>query len=124
MMPLEGIKIVDFTIWLQSFGVAMLADMGADVWKIEELPAGDPLRTALSQRTLAAKPPPSVNFRFETTCRNKRSVALDLKTDEGRDVVRRLAAQADVFVSNRRRVALEKWGLGYDRLAQPNPRLI
>lgn len=124
MMPLEGIKIVDFTIWLQSFGVAMLGDMGADVWKIEELPAGDPLRHSANLRALADKPLPPVNFRFETTSRNKRSVALDIKTEEGKEVIRRLAAQADVFVSNRRRVALEKWGLGYERLAALNPRLI
>lgn len=123
-MPLEGTKIVDFTIWLQSFGVAMLGDMGADVWKVEELPDGDPLRNTANLRTLQYKPLPKVNFRFETTCRNKRSVAVDVKSEEGKELIRRLAAQADVFVSNRRRAALEKWGLGYERLSALNPRLI
>src|SRR3972149_12221466 len=121
--PLEGVTIVDFTIWLQSFGVTMLADMGAEVIKVEELPAGDPLRDTRLTVGLDKAPSP-INFRFEVTCRGKKSVAINLKEEEGRQVVRRLVDRADVFISNRRQGALEHWGLSYQSLSKGNPRLI
>jgi len=96
----------------------MLADMGADVVKVEKLPGGDDARGYHEPRVNGVSAP------FLIMNRNKRGIALDLKHAKGRDILLRLVASADVLTENYRRGTLEKFGLGYDVLAQANPGLI
>jgi crotonobetainyl-CoA:carnitine CoA-transferase CaiB-like acyl-CoA transferase len=96
----------------------MLADLGADVVKVEKLPGGDDARGYREPRVNGVSAP------FMMLNRNKRGLALDLKRPEGRDVLLRLVKTADVLTENYRRGTLEKFNLGYDILAQVNPGLI
>ena len=96
----------------------MLADMGADVIKVEKLPGGDDARGYREPRINGVSAP------FLMMNRNKRGIALNLKHAKGREVLLRLARDADVLTENYRRGTLEKLGLGYDVLAQVNPGLI
>jgi crotonobetainyl-CoA:carnitine CoA-transferase CaiB-like acyl-CoA transferase len=96
----------------------MLADMGADVVKVEKLPGGDDARGYAEPRINGVSAP------FLMLNRNKRGLALDLKHPKGRDILLRLVETADVLTENFRRGTLEKFGLGYDVLAQANPGLI
>jgi crotonobetainyl-CoA:carnitine CoA-transferase CaiB-like acyl-CoA transferase len=96
----------------------MLADMGADVVKVEKLQGGDDARGYREPRVNGVSAP------FMILNRNKRGIALDLKHPRGRDVLLRMVAHADVLTENYRRGALEKLGLGYDVLARINPGLI
>jgi crotonobetainyl-CoA:carnitine CoA-transferase CaiB-like acyl-CoA transferase len=117
--PLEGIRVLDLTIWQQGpYATAMLADLGADVIKIEERASGDPGRFAWLDPSLG------LSSYFEAHNRGKRSVALDLKQIRGREVFLRLAAAADVYVSNYRIGAIERLGLGYDTLLALNPGIV
>jgi crotonobetainyl-CoA:carnitine CoA-transferase CaiB-like acyl-CoA transferase len=96
----------------------LLADMGADVIKVERIPEGDDTRTYSE---------PSVNGEsaaFMMMNRNKRSIALDLKTEGAKAVIRRLAAVSDVLTENFRKGAMEKLGIGYEALNKLNPKLI
>ena len=122
-MPLEGCRVIDWTIWQQGpVCSAMLGDLGADVIKIEERIGGDPGRgmAKMSGIDMADKP----NFYFEANNRNKRGITVDLKKPEGREIVYRLVETADVFVQNFRQGVAERLGLGYADLKQRNPRLI
>jgi crotonobetainyl-CoA:carnitine CoA-transferase CaiB-like acyl-CoA transferase len=96
----------------------MLADMGADVIKVEKLPGGDDARGYREPRINGVSAP------FLILNRNKRGLALDLKHPLGRDILLRLVKTADVVTENYRRGTLEKFGLGYDVLAETNPGLI
>jgi crotonobetainyl-CoA:carnitine CoA-transferase CaiB-like acyl-CoA transferase len=96
----------------------MLADMGADVIKVEKLPGGDDARGYGEPRVNGVSAP------FLIMNRNKRGIALDLKQRKGCDILLRLVRSADVLTENYRRGTLEKFGLGYDVLAQANPGLI
>jgi len=121
--PLEGIRVIDWTIWQQGPLASMiLADLGADVIKLEERSGGDPGRGVLriSGVDLSALP----NFYFEAHNRGKRSVTLDLKKSEAREIVHRLVAVSDVFVQNFRPGVAERAGLDYASLREHNPRLI
>ncbi len=110
--PLAGIKVLDLsTIIAAPIGVSMLADMGADVIKVEQV-GGDPFRGLLSG--LGAS---RVNA-------GKRSISLDLKTDDGRDIVRQLASQADVLVHNYRPGVSERLGIAYADLRKINPGIV
>src|SRR3990172_12724269 len=98
-MPLEGIRVVDWTIWQQGpVCSAMLADMGAEVIKLEERESGDPGRGILrmSGIDLGSRP----NFYFEANNRNKKSLTVDLRRPEARELVYELVAEFDVFVQN------------------------
>ncbi len=122
-MPLEGIRVIDWTIWQQGpVASVMLGDLGAEVIKIEERVGGDPGRGLLrmSGVDLADRP----NFYFEANNRNKKSVAIDVKKQAGREIVCRLVAQADVFIQNFRQGVAARLGLGAAALRQHNPRLI
>jgi crotonobetainyl-CoA:carnitine CoA-transferase CaiB-like acyl-CoA transferase len=122
-MPLEGVRVVDWTIWQQGpVASVMLADLGADVVKVEERVGGDPGRGVLRAQGMDLSDRP--NFYFEANNRNKRSIAVDLKKPEGVDIVRRLADRADVFVQNFRFGVAERLGLGAATLRERNPRLI
>ncbi len=122
-MPLEGIRVIDWTIWQQGpVASAMLGDLGAEVIKIEERHRGDPGRGMLKMSgiDLADRP----NFYFEANNRNKRSVAVDLKKPEGVEIVRELVQLSDVFVQNFRQGVAERLGLGAAELRHRNPMLI
>jgi CoA:oxalate CoA-transferase len=122
-MPLEGIRVIDWTIWQQGpVASAMLGDLGAEVIKIEARDGGDPGRgiVAIGGASLADRP----NFYFEANNRNKHSIALDLKKPAAREIVYDLAAKSDVFVQNFRKGVAERLGLGYEALRARNPRLV
>jgi crotonobetainyl-CoA:carnitine CoA-transferase CaiB-like acyl-CoA transferase len=96
----------------------LLADMGADVIKVEKLPGGDDSRDYREPRINGVSAP------FLVQNRNKRGIALDLKRPEGREILLRLVRDADVLTENYRRGTMEKLGVGYDVLARANPRLV
>ena len=122
-MPLEGIRVVDWTIWQQGpVASTMLGDLGADVIKVEERVGGDPGRGILRAQGLDLTDRP--NFYFEANNRNKRSIAVDVKKPEGREIVQRLADQADVFVQNFRQGVAGRLGLDATTLRARNPRLV
>jgi len=114
MRALEGLKVLDCThVIAGAYCSLILADLGADVIKIEP-PAGETTRGHPGQAFRA----------FDYVNRNKRAIALDLTTDRGAAVVRRLAETADVFVENYRPGSLDRMGLGYAALREINPRLV
>ena len=116
---LGHIRVLDMTIWQQGTSASvMLADLGADVIKIEEPTTGDP------GRRLLLLPKLGLSSYFEALNRGKRSLALDLKHPKGRDVLLRLARDADVFLTNFRPGVAERLGIGYRELSQANPRII
>jgi formyl-CoA transferase len=115
---LDGVKIIDLTaVLLGPFATQHMADMGADVIKIEP-PEGDLLR--VSGRGPSAKMGPI----YMAAGRNKRSVCLDLKKPAAVAVVKRLVKDADIFIHNSRPQAIERLGLGYDDLTTVKPDLI
>lgn len=119
--PLDGVKVVELGMWVAGPACAgILADWGADVIKLEPPGGGDPARTyqALFGTMMPDNPV------FEMDNRSKRSVAVDLRTPEGQAIALELLAEADVFVTNLRRSALERWGLGPDAVLDHNPRLV
>jgi len=119
LRPLDGIRVLDLTIWQQgTYATAVLADLGADVIKVEERASGDPGRFAWLDHELG------LSSYFEAHNRGKRSIAIDLKQAQGREVCLRLAAGADVFINNFRISAIERLGLTYEALSTVNPRLI
>jgi crotonobetainyl-CoA:carnitine CoA-transferase CaiB-like acyl-CoA transferase len=99
------------------YASALLAQFGAEVIKIEPPKVGDPLR---KWRKLHD----GTSLWWYTQSRNKKSVTLDLKADEARDIVRRLAKDVDIVIENFRPGTLEEWGLGWEHLSALNPRLI
>ncbi|WP_096664011.1 CaiB/BaiF CoA transferase family protein [Polaromonas sp. AET17H-212] len=116
--PLAGLKVLELGQLIAGpFAAKTLADFGAEVVKIEPPGAGDPLR-----KWRLLKDGTSVWWQLQS--RNKRSLALDLKTPEAQDIVRKLALESDVLIENFRPGAMEGWGLGPDELLQLNPRLI
>jgi crotonobetainyl-CoA:carnitine CoA-transferase CaiB-like acyl-CoA transferase len=122
-MPLEGIRVIDWTIWQQGpVATAMLADLGADVIKIEERERGDPGRGVLSMAGLELGDRP--NFYFEANNRGKQSLTLDLQKPEAREIVHELVEQSDVFVQNFRKGVAARLGLDYATLRERNPKLI
>ena len=122
MLPLEGIKVIDFTTWVFApAGAAMLGDWGADVIKIEDPATGDPQRNILSVAGLEV---PEVNFPWELDNRNKRSMAIDLRTEKGKEILYKLIEGADVFISNIQSAALTKLRVDYETLSGINPKLI
>jgi len=115
--PLSGVKVVELGQLIAGpFAGKFFADFGAEVIKIEP-PGGDPLRKwrKLHQGT---------SLWWYVQNRNKKSVTADLRLPEGQEIVRRIAKDADVVIENFRPGTLEKWGLGYDRLAAYNPGLV
>jgi crotonobetainyl-CoA:carnitine CoA-transferase CaiB-like acyl-CoA transferase len=117
--PLAGMRVLELAqIMAGPTCGMMLADMGADVIKIEKLPGGDDARGYREPRVNGVSAP------FMILNRNKRGIALNLKHEQGREILLRMVREADVLTENYRRGALEKLGLGYDTLSQVNPGLI
>ena len=120
--PLTGIKVVEVANFLAvPCCAALMADMGADVIKVEPL-AGDPYRWMSSDGTYGFEFP--INYAFEMDNRGKRGISLDLNKPEASDIVRKLASKADVFVTNLLPRRLEKFSLTYEQISADNPRLI
>ncbi len=119
-LPLAGIRVIDFTqVMMGPVATQMLADYGADVIKIEKPGTGDLSRTAFPNDPAGLLGPV-----FCSLNRNKRSIVLDLRKPEDRQVVFDLARRSDVVVNNFRSGVMERLGFGYEDLAKINPRLI
>lgn len=117
-MPLEGIRVLELGNFIAApFASRIFGDFGADVIKVEKPGSGDELRDWRKTRG-------ETSMLFRTLGRNKRSVVLDLRTEEGREAAIKLAATADVVIENFRPGTLERWGMGPDRLKARNPDLI
>lgn len=117
-MKLEGIRVVDLSLFLP--GPAMtqtMADHGAEVIKVEPLPAGEPCRAIGARRD-------GVTVWFANTHRGKKSLTLNLKTPEGVEALLRLAETADVFVEAFRPGVVDRLGVGYRAVAARNPRIV
>ena len=116
---LEGVRVVEITHWQQGpYASAMLADLGADVIKVEGPDAPDPSRAFLVHRQLAVSP------YFESHNRGKRSLVIDLKHPKGKDIFFQVVARCDVVLNNLRGGAMERLGLGYETLKLVNPSII
>src|ERR1700674_356737 len=117
--PLNGLKVIDLSHIMAGPACSMLlADMGADVIKVEKIPGGDAARRMV---------PPTVaeeSAAFLIMNRNKRGIALNLKTGAGRGALARLLKNADVLIENSRGGTMEKMGFGYESLHELNPKLI
>ena len=113
---LEGIRVVELSSYVTGpFAALLLADLGADVVKVEQPGQGDPFR-GWGEKLYSAT--------FCSLNRNKKSVTLDIRRDEGRDIFLKLAAGADVVIENFRPGTLEKRGLGYEAIRALNPKVI
>ncbi len=116
--PLAGIRVLELGSFIAApFAARLFGDFGADVIKVERPQGGDELRDWRKTRG-------STSMMFRTIARNKRSVTLDLRTPEGQEAVRRIAATCDVVIENFRPGTLERWGIGPEELKAANPDLI
>lgn len=119
MLALEGVKVLDLSRTLAGpFCTMMLGDMGADIIKVEQPGSGDETRRFT---------PPTWNGEscyYLTSNRNKRSITVDIKSPKGKEIIYKLAEEADVVVENFRTGTMEKLGFGYEQLKEKNPRLI
>ncbi len=119
MLPLEGIRVIDLTRFLAGPYCTMeLGDFGADVIKVEPLD-GDHSRYQTLRRDLVGN-----SYFFAAANRNKRSITVNLTTEDGREIVRRLARGGDVVIENFRPGVMDRLGLGARALREANPRLI
>ena len=115
---LDGLKVVEMGQLIAGpFAGKTLGEFGAEVIKIEAPGTGDPLR---NWRLIQD----GTSVWWQVQSRNKRSIALDLRSKEGQDIARKLIAQADVLIENFRPGTLEGWGMSYEALAQDNPGLV
>lgn len=116
--PLAGLKVLELgTLIAGPFAARMMAEFGAEVIKIESPDGGDPLRTWRHVHE-------GTSLWWYVQARNKKSVTVNLKHPQGKEVVRRLAREADVLIENFRPGVLEKLRLGWDELSADNPRLV
>lgn len=116
--PLAGIRVLELgNMYAAPTAGRMLRDFGADVIKVEDPTVGDTARQWQPQHD-------GLSIGFTRLNSGKRSVAVDLRTDEGRDLVRQMAAQVDVVVESFRPGRLEKWGLGFEDLRAINDRIV
>src|SRR5262249_15714512 len=116
--PLDGVRVLEAASYVSvPYAGQMLADLSAEVIKIESHPHGDPFRHF-------GRPPTPISPSFANSNRGKRSIAPDLKTDLGRAALLKLVASADVWISNWRPGVAERLELGDAVLVQANPRLI
>ena len=117
--PLSGLRVIEMgSLIAGPFCGQVLGDFGAEVIKLEDPKVGDPMRQ------WGRSKPKGLSPWWPVIGRNKKSVTVDLRTEEGRDIARALIAKADVVVENFRPGTLEKWGMGYEALAKTNPGLV
>ena len=115
---LSGIRVLDMaTLAAAPLAATYLGEFGADVIKVEQPQGGDAIRGWGVQRN-------GVGLMWKSVGRNKRSVTIDLRTDDGQRLLRELAARCDVVVANTRPLTLRTWGLDYEQLSQVNPKLV
>jgi formyl-CoA transferase len=115
---LQGVRVIEMGQLIAGpFAGKTLGEFGADVIKIEAPGAGDPLRNWRMMRE-------GTSVWWQVQSRNKRSIALDLRSPEGQDIARKLIAEADVLIENFRPGTLEGWGMGWDVLSAFNPGLV
>ena len=124
--PLQGLKILDLSrILAGPTATQLMGDMGADVIKIERPGAGDDTRFWGPPYVTGQDGNPTTESGYYLSAnRNKRSLAIDITTQDGADTIRKLAMKADVLIENFKKDGLKKYGLGYEDLAAINPRLI
>jgi len=116
--PLEGYRILDFTRYYQGpHGTVMLADMGAEVIKVEPRVTGEPNR-------VVAQRPDGFSPTFQTNNRGKKSITVDTRKELGAEIIKKLVTEIDAVVENFRPGVMDRMGLGYDVLSRINPRLI
>jgi formyl-CoA transferase len=116
--PLAGVRVIELgTMIAGPFSATLLADYGAEVIKVEQPGSGDPMR----QIGPFAE---GESLWWNVEARSKRSITLDLHSEEGRGVLRELAAKADVLIENFRPGTMERWGLDWAAISQVNPRLV
>lgn len=116
--PLTGLKVLELgTLVAAPFATRLLAEFGAEVIKIEAPGTGDPIR---NWRVVEN----GTSLWWYVQSRNKKSIILDLRTEEGQEIVRKLVSRVDVVIENFRPGTLEKWNIGYEQLKKINPRLI
>jgi formyl-CoA transferase len=116
--PLVGVKVIELGGFIAGpYAASLFAQFGADVIKVEPPGEGDPLRRWRKLHN-------GTSLWWYSLSRNKRSITLNLKSDEGRRILRALVEKADVVVENFRPGTLEAWGLGWDELSRINPGLI
>jgi succinyl-CoA---D-citramalate CoA-transferase len=117
--PLEGVRVVELGQLLAGpFAGRLLGDLGAEIIKVEPPGKPDPIREWGKQRYEGR------SLWWPVQSRNKKCVTLNLRHDKGQALLLRLVEQADVVIENFRPGTLEKWGLGYDRLSEVNPRIV
>ena len=117
-LPLSGVRVLELGNYIAAPTAGrMLADFGAEVIKVERPGTGDELR---NWRLKAG----DTSMLYRTINRNKKSVVLDLRSDEGREAVLELVRRSDILLENFRPGTLEKWGLGPDVLEEANPDLV
>lgn len=123
--PLEGVRVIECAHWVFGPAVgAMLGELGADVIKVEPREGGDAARGLMSVSQNWATSAITRNFSTEYTNRNKRSIALELRQETGRQIIYKLIQHADVFIHNFRLDALPRLGLDYETVSHYNPNII
>ncbi|HZY18049.1 MAG TPA: CoA transferase [Ramlibacter sp.] len=119
-LPLQGVRVLDISqVMAGPYACMLLGDLGADVIKIEPPGTGDQTRGSMGFKMKGAD-----SLGFLNMNRNKRSIALDLKSEAGKSVLLQLARDADILIENYRPGAMRRLGLGYDVLKEINPRLV
>jgi formyl-CoA transferase len=117
--PLVGLRVLELAQLLAGpYSGQLLADLGADVIKVEQPGVGDPMREWGREKADGR------SLWWPIVARNKRSITLDLRVEEGQELIRRLVADTDILIENFRPGTLERWNLRYEDLAEINPRLI
>ncbi len=125
IQPLEGIRVLEWGSYHAGpGGAAILADLGAEVIKIEQLGKGDPSRLAFLVNRNSFKLADGTSLWNECANRGKKSVAIDMNQEAGRDIAYKLAAKSDVFLTNYRRKRVEERKLDYTALSEINPQII
>lgn len=123
--PLEGIRLLEWAALLNGpVAGCMFADLGAEVIKIEDPVRGDPSRGFIQMWDRQMFLPGGINITYESANRNKKSIALNLKTDRGREILRRLVERSDGFYTNYPREMAARLGADYASLAAQNPRIV
>lgn len=116
--PLTGIHVLDISTMIAApYGATLLADLGANVTKIELPNKGDTLRTVGPWKD-------GESLRWPGLARNKKSITIDIRTEEGKELFKKLITKIDILIENFRPGTLEKWGLSYEILKKENPKLI
>lgn len=117
-LPLEGVRVLELGNFIAApFASRIFADFGAEVIKIEKPDSGDEVRDWRTPRG-------QTSMIFRTLARNKKSVELDLRDEDGRNAILKLAASSDVVIENFRPGTLERWGIGPDELTEVNPDIV